>query len=102
MADWRFAKAETWTELVEAHDRFVENYNAQPRWAHREEELGRAFFSSRLVRTLDALGYARFRHWRLCGEAGWLKALRLEGYLPRAPRRPHSLQQALFAYADAH
>ncbi len=35
------------------------------------------------------------------GEARWLKALMLKGYLPRAPRRLHSLQQALFAYADA-
>ena len=72
------------------HDRFVEDYNAQAHWAHREradggrspsevlgflsgvrhreEELRRAFFSSRFARTLDALGYARFRHWRLYGE----------------------------------
>ena len=90
MADWRFAEAETWPELVEAHDRFVEDYNAQPHWAHRErtdgrrspaevlgfasgvrhreEELRRAFFSTRFSRTLDALGYARFRHWRVYGE----------------------------------
>jgi hypothetical protein len=34
-------------------------------------------------------------------EAGWLKALKLEGYAPRAPRGPGSLQQALFPYADA-
>lgn len=27
-----------------------------------------AFFSSRFSRTLDSLGYARFRHWRLYGE----------------------------------
>ena len=35
------------------------------------------------------------------GEAGRLKALKLEGYTPRAPRRPRALQQALFPYADA-
>ena len=35
---------------------------------HREEELRRAFFSNRFARTLDSLGYARFRHWRLYGE----------------------------------
>jgi len=92
MADWHFARAEGWPELVEAHDRFVEDYNAQPHWAHRErtdgrrsptevlgfasgvrhreEELRRAFFSSRYVRVLDALGYARFRHWRVYGEEG--------------------------------
>lgn len=37
---------------------------------HREEELRRAFFSARFVRILDALGYARFRHWRIYGEEG--------------------------------
>jgi len=87
MADHRFAEAESWAELAEAHDRFVEDYNAQAHWAHREredgrrspaevlgflsgvrhreEELRRAFFSSRFTRTLDALGYPRFRHWRV-------------------------------------
>lgn len=33
------------------------------------------------------------------GESGWLKAVRLEGYVPRSPRRPQVLQQALFPYA---
>ena len=191
MADWHFAKAQDWPELVGAHERFVEDYNAQEHWAHREredgrrspaevlgfvsgvryreEELARAFFSTRFVRVLDSLGYARFRHWRLYGEeafagreaalwlaaesltvehagealsryavdveaatgrlrsvgrprlfegprallqprlfaldslgdGGWLKALRLEGYAPRGPRRPEGLQQALFAYHEA-
>jgi putative transposase len=103
MADHRFAEAETWTELVAAHDRFVEDYNAQAHWAHREradgrrspsevlgflsgvrhheEDLRRAFFTSRFARTLDSLGYARFRHWRLYGEealAGREAALWLE------------------------
>ena len=32
---------------------------------YREEELRQAFFSSRFSRTLDALGYARFRRWRV-------------------------------------
>jgi putative transposase len=90
MADWRFANAESWPELAKAHDRFVEDYSAQPHWAHREredgrrspsevlgfasgvrhreEELRRAFFSTRFVRVLDALGYTRFRHWRIYGE----------------------------------
>ena len=90
MADHGFAEAESWEELVATHDRFVEDYNAQAHWAHRErtdgrrspaevlgflsgvrhrkEELRRAFFTSRFARTLDSLGYARFRHWRLNGE----------------------------------
>jgi hypothetical protein len=133
---------------------------------HREEELRRAFFTSRVARILDSLGYARFRHWRLygeealagreavlwlapesltlehageplsryevrveadtgelrwvgrprlfatsaavaqprhfgldaLGEAGWLKALRLEGYAPRWPGPPQGLQGALFPF----
>ena len=138
---------------------------------YREEELRRAFFSARFVRVLDALGYTRFRHWRVygeealagreaalwlakesltvehageplsryevmlepdtgelrsvarprlfessralrrpqgrlfaletLGEGGWLKAMRLAGYAPRSPRRPASLQEALFPYAEA-
>jgi hypothetical protein len=90
MADWHFARAEDWAELMEAHERFVEDYNAQGHWAHqdredgrrspsevlgfvsgvrhREEELGRAFFSARFVRVLDSLGYATFRRWRVYGE----------------------------------
>jgi putative transposase len=193
MADWHFARAESWAELVLAQERFVGDYNAQAHFAHagrddgrrspaevlgfasgvrhREEELRRAFFSARYVRVLDSLGYTRFRHWRVygeealagreaalwlaaesltlehageplsryevrvepesgelrsvarprlfenshglnrpqrrlfaldaLGEGGWLKALRLEGYAPRAPRRPPALQEALFPYAEA-
>ena len=29
MADWHFAKARSWPELVAVHDRFVEEYNSQ-------------------------------------------------------------------------
>jgi len=35
------------------------------------------------------------------GEGGCLKAMRLEDYAPRGPRRPVGLQQALFAYHEA-
>lgn len=92
MADHHFAKAESWPELVEAHDRWVHDYNRQAHSAHlgrndakhapievlgwlsevryRPEDLQRAFFSSRFTRVLDDLGYARFRHWRLYGEEG--------------------------------
>ena len=193
MAGWHFARTKSWAELAEAHGRFVEDYNAQAHFAHtgredgrrspaevlgfasgvrhREEELGRAFFSARFVRVLDSLGYTRFRHWRVygeealagkkaalwlatesltvehageplsryevrveaatgelrsvarprlfenphglsrpqrrlfaldaLGEGGWLTALRLDGYSPRAPRRPQPLQEALFPYAEA-
>ncbi len=191
MADHFFEKAESWSELVEAHDRWVNDYNWQIHSAHlgrkdgkhspievlgwltevryRPEDPHRAFFSSRFTRVLDDLGYARFRHWRVYGEeglpreeatlwleaesltleyrgqplsryevkfvekteelqtitrprlfetshvlpqlrlfgldslgkAGWLKAMRLEGYVRRAPRRSQALQEALFACTEA-
>jgi putative transposase len=92
MADWHFQKAESWAELVEAHDRFVEDYNAQSHFAHQGREdgrpspgkvrswvaemrfhpkdLGRAFFSQRHTRILDGLGYATLMRWRLYAEEG--------------------------------
>ena len=33
-------------------------------------DLGRAFFSTMLVRRLDASGYARVKHWRVYAEEG--------------------------------
>jgi transposase len=96
MADWNFKKAETFADLAEAHDTWREDYNAQRHWAHekredgrrspqdvlgfytallrhREEDLKRAFFSTRHARVLDALGYARFLDWRLYGEEALAK-----------------------------
>jgi hypothetical protein len=93
MADFHFARAESWEELAVAHDLFVEDYNAQSHWAHRdredgrrsprdvlgfytgplryrEDDLERAFFSTRFLRVLDPLGYVRFRDWRLYAEEG--------------------------------
>jgi transposase InsO family protein len=91
MADWHFAKAETFPDLARAHDTWMEDYNAQRHWAHegredgrrsprdvlgiymallrhREEDLKRAFFSTRHARVLDPLGYVRFLDWRLYGQ----------------------------------
>lgn len=91
MADWHFRRAETFTDLAEAHDTWREDYNAQRHWAHekredgrrspeavlgfytallrhREEDLHRAFFSTRSTRVLDALGNVKFLDWRLYGE----------------------------------
>ncbi len=91
MADWHFGKAETFPQLAAAHDAWREDYNAQRHWAHggredgrrsprdvlgfytallrhREEDLRRAFFSTRSTRVLDALGYVRFLDWKLYGE----------------------------------
>ena len=91
MADWHFARAETFADLARAHEAWREDYNAQRHWAHekredgrhspdavlgfytallrhREEDLRRAFFSTRFSRTLDALGYLRLMRWRIYGE----------------------------------
>ena len=92
MADWQYSRAETWTDLVACHDQFVADYNYQVHWAHRDRqdgrhspaevlgwvqgvqrdpaELHRIFYATRFGRTLDKLGYVRFRHWRLYGELG--------------------------------
>jgi len=92
MADWHFARAKSWEELLAVHDRWLEDFNTQDHWAHRErddsrrspaavlgwvtgttytaEELHRIFYTTRFSRRLDQLGYARFRRWRLYGEQG--------------------------------
>jgi hypothetical protein len=92
MADWHFARATSWADLLAAHDRWVTDYNYQDHWAHRErdadqrslaavlgwvrgavvepEELRRVFCSTRFGRRLDKAGYARFRRWRIYGERG--------------------------------
>jgi hypothetical protein len=41
MADWHFAHAQSWSDLREAHDRWVAHYNYQIHWAHRDREDGR-------------------------------------------------------------
>ena len=103
MADYHFSKAESWRELVQAHAKWVKDYNEQSHWArrnradgrrspkevlgwltgvrYREEDLQRAFFSTRFTRKLDSLGYATFRRWKFYGEealAGNEAALWLE------------------------
>ena len=92
MADWHFAQAGTWAELLEVHERWLADYNQQVHWAHRERRDGRRtplevlgwlqgtlhdtatleqiFGRLRFGRRLDLSGYARFRRWRLYGERG--------------------------------
>ncbi len=92
MADWHFAKATTWAELLAVHDQWVVNLNYQVHWAHQErdddrrtprdvlgwyngrpvtpEELHRLFYRTRFGRKLDRMGSVRFRHWRVYGERG--------------------------------
>jgi len=90
MADWHFGKAESWPDLIAAHSRWVEDYNAQAHFAHEQrgdgrrspgevlgwvtgmrfhpKDLERAFFSERYSRVLDGLGYATLMRWRLYAE----------------------------------
>ncbi len=90
MVDWRFTEARSWEDLLEVHDQWVLDFNLQPHFAHQKREdgrhspsqvlgwvkgrefepeaLDRIFRGIRFERKLDALGYARFRHWRVYGE----------------------------------
>lgn len=91
MADWRFARAESWAELQEVHKRWLGDYNYQEHWAHQRRADGRRspadvlgwatgkrcsadalrrIFSVRSQRRLDQQGYVRFRNWRIYGERG--------------------------------
>jgi putative transposase len=92
MADWGFAHAGSWPELLAVHDLWVADYNYQDHFAHQErpedrrspaavlhrvcgtlftpEELHRIFYSTRFGRVLDRAGYARFRRWRVYAELG--------------------------------
>ncbi|MDP9439080.1 MAG: helix-turn-helix domain-containing protein [Actinomycetota bacterium] len=92
MADWHFAKAETWPELHAAHTRWVEAYNAQYHAAHEKRpdgrrspaevlgvlrearllpaNLDRTFFAGRFVRVLDAFGCVVWQRWKVYGEEG--------------------------------
>jgi len=92
LADHFFSQAQTWEELVAEHDLWHERHNTQRHSAHEKREngrrspaevlgpvrvvrhhpsdLSRAFFSTMLVRRLDASGYARVKHWRVYAEEG--------------------------------
>jgi len=92
LADWGFARAGSWPELLAVHDHWVTEHNYQDHWAHQErpedrrspaavlhrvcgklfdpEELHRIFYSTRFGRVLDRAGYARFRRWRVYAERG--------------------------------
>lgn len=92
MADYAFARASTWDELLRVHEQWVRDYNEQMHWAHRGREEGkhspkdvldaargrlideaalhRIFYTLRFNRVLDSNGYARLRHWKVYGERG--------------------------------
>ncbi len=56
-----------------------------------------------LFETSHRVSVAQLRLFTLeaLGEIGWLKALRLDEYSPRSPRRSQILQQTLFACSGA-
>jgi hypothetical protein len=90
MADFHFARAESWAELVREHERWWSSYNAQRHSAHEQrkdgrhspeevlswvtgmrfhpKDLERAFFSTHFRRKLDDLGYVTLQRFRLYGE----------------------------------
>ncbi len=92
MADWDFARAETWAALEDEYARWTANDNAQEHFAHQRRpkqwrspgallgfvpgrevapgELHRICYRTRFARVVDRLGYLRFRHWRVYGERG--------------------------------
>ncbi len=92
MADWAFARATSWPELLAVHDQWVADYNYQDHFAHQHrpeerrspavvlhtvcgrlctpEDLHRVFYTTRFGRVLDRTGYVRFRRWRVYAERG--------------------------------
>ena len=92
MADWSFEKAQTWEDLLAAHEKWHRDYNFQKHLAHEKREDGchspaavlgwvkgmqpepdlvyRAFSAICETRTLTKAGYARFRNFLLYGEQG--------------------------------
>ncbi len=91
MADYHYARADTWVALRAAHDRFFADYNLQSHHAHRKRrdgwrspsevlgliqgvwcddaELDR-LFRLRSERVFDRGGYLRYKRWRIYGERG--------------------------------
>jgi hypothetical protein len=67
------------------------------RGTDRLEGVGRP----RLYETPHAPPQPKLFRLDALGEAGWLKALKLEGYAPRHPRGSLALQEVLFSYPDA-
>lgn len=92
MADWSFEKAQTWDDLLAAHDKWVLDYNFQRHMAHEDRQDGchspaevlgwvkgvqpeplvvhQAFSAICETRRLNKAGYAKFRNYLLYGERG--------------------------------
>jgi hypothetical protein len=92
MVDYRFEQAETWADLLRAHEQWASDYNYQDHFAHEQRQdgrhtpaevlgwvqgtaypermLNRVFYATQFTRHLDQSGYVRFRRWRFYGECG--------------------------------
>jgi transposase InsO family protein len=90
MADWHFEKAQSWEDLLAAHEKFVLEYNFQHHFAHEKRDDGchspaavlqwikgmqpepdlihKAFSALCETRKLNRAGYVRFRNFLLYGE----------------------------------
>jgi hypothetical protein len=92
MSNDHFELVTSWEGAKQTHRRFVEDYNQQPHWGHRNrddhrhcpaevpgwatgkmrtpEQLHRFFYATRFLRSLNRFGSARFRRWKLSAEEG--------------------------------
>jgi hypothetical protein len=92
MADWSFEKAQTWEDLLAAHNKWMTDYNFQKHMAHKERQDGchspaevlgwikgvqpapalvhQTFSAICETRQLNRAGYAKFRNFLLYGERG--------------------------------
>jgi putative transposase len=92
MADWSFEKAQTWEDLLAAHEKWLLDYNHQKHMAHEKrndnchspaavlnwqrgmqptpELIYHAFSAIGETRVLNKAGYAKFRDFLLYGELG--------------------------------
>ena len=92
MADWSFEKAQTYEDLLAAHEKWLIDYNHQRHMAHEQRDddchspaavmnwqrgmqpapelIYRAFSAIGETRVLNKAGYAKFRNFLLYGEQG--------------------------------
>jgi len=90
LADWHFENAQTWEDLLAAHEKWLLDFNYQHHLAHEHREDGchspaavlgwvkgmqpeperiyRAFSAVGELRTMTKAGYVRFRDYLLYGE----------------------------------
>ena len=92
LADWHFERAQTWEDLLAAHEKWLLDFNYQHHFAHEQREDGchspaavlgwikgmqpdpdlvyRIFSAICETRILSKAGYAKFRNFLLYGEQG--------------------------------